>query len=377
MKKNYRYIAIFTFLFIITLTIIPAVVAKPRKTFLTNYIVVNRIKDKGFSNTIKENESVSFEATAYALDILSYYNLFEYPEWFETKANVNVSIIDGKLIKKLNNELDDDVVDLYKIYYLLSSIKSLNISVKDNVNEDKIEDYLKTLKKNDGGFSTTNTTILPSIISTYFAVKIYKLIDSKVDDKDDHIDWINDCRNSDGGYGGNSTLSSGIYNTYCAVLAIKELGDLDDDLSKEDDTVEYLNDFYVGDEGDVRNYGGFLPDKDAKNALLSSTYYCVKVLSLLDPDELESESIANWVLERQNFVDGGFADTTDGAGEKISSVSTSYYAFQILKIFDESLLNLEEEIFMADFDWIVLIVLLSILGLAVVGIVIIWKKRKI
>lgn len=374
MKKTQRNGLIFIFIILVSISIAPWVLAKPRKTFLTEYLINRNLKDKGFSDSIKENSSISSEATAYALEILDYYDLYEYQEWFEIKANVNVSIMDGKLINKLEAKLAETPINLYDIYYLCAALDYLNTTISSNL-EEEIKEFLDSIRKVDGGFAPNNQTEYANVVASYYAVMIHKLIDYSIPNENIHLNWVKDCQKSDGGYGGNKSFSSTIFNTYCAVQAIIELGD-QKDLDNEDDTIKYLMDFYVDDEGDQENYGGFLPDSDAKITLLSSTYYCIRTLKLLGENDFETDVISAWVVDHQNYQDGGFSDHTDGEQQKISSVTCTYYAFQILKDVD-GLDALEEEIWTVEFNWWILVILLSALGIAVALLILLYKRRKI
>ena len=53
-----------------TLSIIPNVLGKTRRVYLTDYINSNEIEGQGFKNGISGLDDVSFEATAYALETL-------------------------------------------------------------------------------------------------------------------------------------------------------------------------------------------------------------------------------------------------------------------------------------------------------------------
>ena len=82
------------------------------------------------------------------------------------------------------------------------------------------------------------------------------------------------------------------------------------------------------------------------------------------------------VFSRQNFLDGGFNDKITRYDQEFSSITTSYYAFKILLSFD-SLHLLNEEIFMVEFSYITLIVVLSVIGILAFVAYWIWHKRKI
>jgi len=374
-KNNPRKLTFIILILIISLSIIPFVHAKPRKNFLTDYIINRQLNDEGFSNSIKENDTISYEATVYGLEILSYYNLYTIPGWFgEVTTNVNTTVMGDNLEKELKSALNQNPIDLYDIYFLLKALDLLNRSISSTIKKN-VEGFLTEIEQTSGGFSPNNATNNIDVIATCFAILTYDLIGKDVPDKDNHIGWIKSCQNSDGGYGGNSTLSSSIYSTYCAVLAIITLENVDL-LDNKDKTVEYLQNFYVDDENDAFNYGGYKPDEHSKYALISSTYFCTRIIYLLDKKELHNETTSNWIIQRQNFKDGGFADNTDGNKQKVSSVVNSYYAFAILK-YTNNLNLLEEDVWVVEFNWIILIIVLSVIGVAIAVIIILWRRRKI
>ncbi|MFX1316897.1 MAG: hypothetical protein ACFE9T_13630, partial [Promethearchaeota archaeon] len=84
----------------------------------------------------------------------------------------------------------------------------------------------------------------------------------------------------------------------------------------------------------------------------------------------------NWVIDHQNYIDGGFVDSTDGYEQKSSSVFNSYFAFETLKTFN-SLSRLGEEVWMVEFNYWILIGLLGGIGLTVLLIYFIWRKRRV
>ncbi|MFX1267060.1 MAG: hypothetical protein ACFFAK_03765 [Promethearchaeota archaeon] len=183
------------------------------------------------------------------------------------------------------------------------------------------------------------------------------------------------CNNTDGGYGGNQTLSSNILTTYCAVYLVSQLATIDY-LYNKTATLNYLLSFYCDDPLDLDNYGGFLPDLIANNALLSSTYYCIESIELIDDSTLNPTATIKWILDRQNFQDGGFLDDPSEHEEGLSSIPATYHAFKILYILN-ALDNLNQDFFMVEFNYIILIVVLSVIGIIAVIIVFIWRKRKL
>ena len=376
-----RILTIFIIMLTISFSIIPFALAKQRKTYLTDFLLSCEIKDEGFSNSPEEEDDVSFDATAYAIEILDDYNMLITRDiWGEVENTVNTSDLMEYLEDKGKDRADDINIDIYKTYFILKALNTLEYETSSSL-ENSIETYLDSLDRSGNGFAAISTSSSASITSTYFAMMTYELIDEKIPNESAHKAWIRSCRNSDGGYGGNTTLSSSILNTFYAISIFEVIFDIDD-LSDKDDTIEYLDSFYVDDEGDDDNYGGYLPDENAENALLSSTYYCIQGIYLIDKGDLDNEEeTLNWVLNRQNFKDGGFSDNSDGDDQKESSITDSYFAYKTLMILDgKTLPSMELKVFMLEFiwvDWLILVILLTFLGVAVIYAIIIWRKRRI
>jgi hypothetical protein len=111
--------------------------------------------------------------------------------------------------------------------------------------------------------------------------------------------------------------------------------------------------------------------------LLSSTYFCVKAISLIDDSELIISPTTKWVLARQNFIDGGFAENTEGYQQKVSSIIATYFAFKTLKIINPSLSSLSSEIWMVEFNFIILGILLGSIALIIAAAIFLWRRRRI
>lgn len=357
-------------------TIAPFVLAKQRKTYLTDFIISNRVGQNGFSNT-DESSAFSYEATMAALEVLGHYELYEVPgDWGSIIDNVNITQFQAELSGRVTTLLSRGDVILYDLVYLLRSLELLGYSMSSSL-VSQIQTHLDSTVQLGGGLSPINTSTIPTVISTYYGVKIYSLI-GKLDtlDKTLHKNWILNCRNADGGYGGNSTLPSTITNTYCAVLAVSLLGSIND-LVSPSLTATYIDSFFVSDVHNADNFGGYLPDALAYNAIISSTYYCTKVISLIDNSLLHTQNTTNWIKDRQNFVDGGFVDNSDGILLKASSITTSFYAFETLKILETELVSLNEDIWMVEFNIFIFLMILSVIGIVVVILVAVWQRKKL
>jgi hypothetical protein len=240
---------------------------------------------------------------------------------------------------------------------------------------ERIEEYLNSTSHNNGGFSSINTSDTRDLTSTYYAYKIYGLLGAEFPNSTIHESWILDCFNLDGGFGGNSTLPSTILTTYYAVILIAELDDIDS-LNAKSMTLDYLTSYFINDEYDPLKYGGYLPATQSTYPLLSSTFLCTTAIDYINPARLNKTATANWVIDRQNYQDGGFNDIFSLDNQELSSIPASYYAFKTLTLFGlESLLNQHD--FMVEFDFFVLIIVFSVFGVLVVVAYLIWRKRKI
>jgi prenyltransferase beta subunit len=369
LKHKYRNIIIVSFVLFLTINAIPSVLGKTRRSYLIDFILNTEVEGEGFSNAISGEggeELVSLEATAYALSILN-----------DMGLNLNAfTSIDTKLEDRIEEMFDSSQINIYDLYHLLSSLNLIESTIAPSLS-DRIYEFLNDTSQPTGGFSFSNTTQLSSLTSTFYITQIYSLIDQPIANITTHKNWVLSCNNTDGGYGGNETLSSTYFDTCMAafILADERFGDIND-LVDIDKTLEYLKSFYVNDSADPGNYGGFLPYELAGNALLSTTHYCVKAISLIDDSALNTREIVLWILKHQNFEDGGFAEIFKGDQSIISSVIASYSAFEALETLERIYL-LDNDIWMVEFDYIILGVVLGSIGLIIAIIVFLWRRRRI
>lgn len=346
---------LFSLLFLST-----CVSAKIRKSYLTDFILDNRIaKSDGFTNSINE-DTISFEATHYSLDILDNNGLLT--------QEVNPSGLSSTLKDMLDTLLDNKEMNLYEMFYILNSLDLLGFENLTNL-EEKIGLYLNQTEIASGGFAPTNTSDSSTLISTYFAIKNYEIFGKEIPNKTFHLDWIQDCYNIDGGFGGDPTLPSTLSNTYYALLTILQLNgtiNLPDSLA----TLSYIKSFYS-------SYGGYIPDSSSNTPLLSSTYYAIYSISLLDTSEYNNKGkTMSWILERQNLIDGGFSDPLNNPKDQFSSVTTSYFAYETLITLD-AITYLDQQFGKVEFNWIILLVVLLVISVIIGLGFYLWKKRKI
>ncbi|MFX1489498.1 MAG: prenyltransferase/squalene oxidase repeat-containing protein [Promethearchaeota archaeon] len=368
---KYRNITIVILVLIFTFTIIPNALGKTRQNYLTDFIYENEINGRGFKNDINAGNrlaDVSPQATANALDILDRYGMGVH----------ELTELQSVLEDFIETMFKDDTVSLYDLYYLLKALGNniIDYSIEDSM-KNEIRQYLNATEQPNGGFSISNVSTSTSLSSTYFAYKIFSLVSphQPLQNISKHINWIKSCNNSDGGYGGNSSLSSSILNTYYAVSLLHEIATIDD-LADKNQTLSYLNSYFVNNPSDTKNFGGYLPDLTSQYTLISSTYYCVITISIIDETILNAKQTTSWVLSRQYFGDGGFAEKTAEADELSSSVILSFYAFEILRAFN-SLNSLNVEIWMVEFNYTILYIIFGCIGVIAAISIFIWRRRRI
>ena len=316
--------------------------------------------------------------TANAIEIIDFYDAYLIEGFLQAVQKVDIPTLEEYLEAEITSMFNDGEIDIYDLFYLLSGLDSLGTQLNSDFDlHDKIYEYINETVQSTGGFSPSNTTTNANLISTFYMYNIFTLIDEPVENQTIHKNWVLSCNNTDGGYGGNQSLSSTLLTTYYAIYLVIELAEGEvSDLANTTSTLNYLKSFYINDPDNLDNYGGYLPDTFAENSLLSSTYFCVEGIRLIDSNELNKVATVNWVINHQNFRDGGFSDHDEENDQKLSSIRASYYAFEILKGFG-SLDPLNEEIFMVEFSFLILIIVLSITGISIAAIYLIWRKRRI
>jgi prenyltransferase beta subunit len=363
LNKRVRNVSFVFLVIIIMLSITPIVLAKTRESYLVDFIYKYQNKNQSFGFNSKE--------TANAVEIIAYYDAFG-----GTKS-VDILKLKNYLKNEINQMFSSDTIDIYTIKYNLEALNILEpLSTALNSSlHNKIYRYINETYQVGGGFSPTNESGYANIVSTYFIYNIYSLLNEPVENKATHLNWISSCYNSDGGYGGNQTLPSTLITTNFAVYLTTQLGAISNLVNKTA-TLDYFKSLYIGDSNNLDNYGGYLPDLFSEVSLLGSTLLCVEGIKIIDINELNEDVISNWVLKHQNFLDGGFGDSIEGTDQKFSSIGTTYSAFKTLQSL--GLLNLlNEDIFMVEFNYIILIILISVIGAIVLIAYIIQRRRRI
>jgi prenyltransferase beta subunit len=346
---------------IIFILITPVVLAKTRQSYLVDFFFENQVDNERFGS--------SYQDTAYSLEIIDYYDIYQ----IGVETKVDISLFQENLETAIESMFTGGVIKLYDLHYLVKALDILGATMDASL-ESKISEYLNQTEQSEGGYSSDNSTSSADMTSTYFVYEIKTYLNEGLNFTSIK-NWILSCNNSDGGYGGNSTLDSSQLTSFLAVYLIDQIGDLND-LENRTATLNYFKSFYVSDSDNYANYGGYRAGLLSESAVFSSTFYCVSAIKLLDSNQLNKAATLTWVLNHQNFEDGGFSNLIGGTVQGLSSIPASYYAFKLLMNFN-SLGLLNEDIFMVEFNYIILLIVLGVIGSVIVLIYFVWRKRRI
>lgn len=361
MKSKLQRSSIIVLIFVVTLTFAPMVFALSRKGEIIKFITDHKTEDgTGFSNSQVNTNETSYEATAYALDILDYYKI--------VNTKVNTTSIENFFTDELNLMLENNNLTLYNLYYILQTLDILEYQLEGGLYNDT-RDYIFALNQSGGGFSFTESSNSSNIISTYLVLKSFEFLNLTLENVTVHEDWIYSCNNSDGGFGATPEASSRLSSTFYALLALETLNRTNS-MPNKNDTITYFRSFYSFE-------GGYIPDQSENVPLLSSTYYCIYGLSILNGNFNNADKTIEWILDHQNTLDGGFSEGDFEAANLKSSMVNTYFGFQSLRILNPSLNVLNEEVGMVQFNWVILLIVLTIIGFAVGIGFYIYQERKI
>ncbi len=111
---------------------------------------------------------------------------------------------------------------LTSTYYVVSALNVLDkLSLID---KRKVIGYVRECERPEGGFVTRPENILPYIEYTYYGIKTLEIFGEKVNFPLEHIKFVLNCLNKDGGFRRTVTLGiSNLENVYYASSSLKTL----------------------------------------------------------------------------------------------------------------------------------------------------------
>ncbi|MFX0060271.1 MAG: hypothetical protein ACFE8J_18395, partial [Candidatus Heimdallarchaeota archaeon] len=188
MKFKFKYITLISVILTVLMVITPIVSAKPRNKYLTDFIFAQQDDNIGFGESDAE--------TAYALEIIDYFNIYTVQGLFGSTTKVDISAFKDNLEEKFNTMFNTGNITLYNIYYLLKALNTLSYAIDSNL-KNKIHLYINQTEQLDGGFSFSNTSSSADMTSTYYAYNVHDYIEVDFPNETIHKNWILQCNNTD------------------------------------------------------------------------------------------------------------------------------------------------------------------------------------
>ncbi len=205
MKYKLRSLTFLALIITLLLGIAPIASAKTRQIHLIDFLYENHNSDESFG--------ISTQDTANAIEIIDFYNAYLIEGFLQAIKKVDKSTLEVYLEDEITSMFIEGEVDIYDLFHLLSTLDFLGASLDLNLH-DNIYEFINQTVQSTGGFSPTNTSTSANLISTFYIYNIFTLIDEPVENQTLHKNWVLSCNNTDGGYGGNQSLSSTLLTTY-------------------------------------------------------------------------------------------------------------------------------------------------------------------
>ncbi|MEM3423920.1 MAG: prenyltransferase/squalene oxidase repeat-containing protein [Nitrososphaeria archaeon] len=175
-------------------------------------------------NLIKENMFLSPAQKIYEIE-----QEFKKLYFLSELSNLIGYGLGDDLIKRILDHVNDDGgfglighSTLTSTYYVVSTLNVFDrLSLIDRR---KVVGYVRECERPEGGFVTRPENILPYIEYTYYGVKALEIFGEKVNFPLEHIKFVLNCINKDGGFRRTIILGiSNLENVYYAVSLLKTL----------------------------------------------------------------------------------------------------------------------------------------------------------
>ncbi|MFX0011717.1 MAG: hypothetical protein ACFE9R_15495, partial [Candidatus Hermodarchaeota archaeon] len=100
MKINKKTIILVTLTFIICFNFIPIAFAKTRQNYIIDFIYKNQNPEETFGVTSQD--------TAYALEIIDYYNSYKVEDFFGVKYSVDKTLLEENILDYIQRMFDEN-----------------------------------------------------------------------------------------------------------------------------------------------------------------------------------------------------------------------------------------------------------------------------
>ncbi len=211
-------------------------------------------------------------------------------------------------------------------------------------NKNEISDFIQECKNKDGGYGNyLNTTSY--LENVFYATVIYSLINQLNYVQQDTINYIKYCKCEDGGFGEPNTNISNIFNTFYATISLKKLNCIDCELRR--DLVKYI-------ESLIKDNKVYDKHIEAYN---TTTLYWVS--SIMQCIAYKNEKLQEWIIsfcmECYDNEKGLFAPFPSGIGTiqntfECLSMLKQYSSLKIIEIekIYNSIMNLKSNMMYVD-----------------------------
>lgn len=267
-------------------------------------------------------------------------------------------------------------VNIYSTYYAVASLELIGRSADSN-----IVNFIDSLQNVDGGFGSRSNES-SSLSATLYAILLLKKF-GRLDLINNATDWIIQTQNLQVGsdnYGAfSSNKSDPTYTIYSSYEAISGLYSAAGNFSGINVTAaaqwiaarQNLNQI----TGNLADYGGFGNPNDIRSSMPCSMAAVIALKLINRLSYIRNLELIIWVFSSQAILYGGFASSP---ATGISSVSATYNALEILKVYNWPMLLLFTQIpwqLKPELHWTVWVLIIIITIVIIVMLLyLIWRR---
>lgn len=387
-RKTLKIAIGISFLFVLAFSSFSMVAAKTRKVATLDFIAGCQVVPSANRLAYVDNPAVVETASPTMSSILGALRTLDLLDTFSSDLTGNFTNFDLYLDENFRNQSIGGFKDFtsgdetLKSTYLGLTFYSL-FDEKDQIESIHLEFTNNSQNVNNSGFGANpSLNATPNLISTYYALQIYK-IDGSLGylNLSNVNDFIMSCQIKPGdtyehlfGVGPNATEPN-LIATSMAVALYKTILSAYDTITTSNVTFYNAVSSYLL-EGRVAG-GGIKDPVQSTDALLSTTYYGLMLSENMN-GILQSyyESIESWIISKQQ-EDGGFVEGDPDESTATSSMEATFNAIASLKLMDSDLSAIDQE-----FPWelgqdtIIIIIVVLIIVIVVIVVIFYYYRKK-
>ncbi|GAB4321580.1 MAG: hypothetical protein Kow0069_25960 [Promethearchaeota archaeon] len=363
--------------FALTTLATPLVLAKTRADAIYDFVERTKVPGAGFTATypapgLSEEQLPTMEASHYGVELLVNYarrrltNESSFENWI-----LNQQLTSGGFWNE-----EGGTATVFATYHAMSALDALGHAGRA---KDSVVTFLDSCVKDNEAWGNTPGAAW-NLVATYQALATYEIYLGNLSHvsqylRDSALALTLSAQNPDGGFGGRPGDPSTLEATLAAIQIVKVLN-ATEDFDGGNAALGYVESFRNADADFPAEVGGYHGEESTKSLVLT-TYYATRVKEELNNATDPGHQTMNWLLSRQNRLDGGFVEPVEGDELGRSSLTTTYYAIRALQVYDLDLSSLKEAKWNLEFDWVPLVVLVVVGVAVVVVVVVVWRRRSI